>query len=210
MDFLDINQPMSREPLRVSLLILLLRGARSLSGRDVETGKYIGSEFNEPNFINGTYQSLQFTGIINYLILLEQIGSIFEPKNKEAIKRKNEICLALTYFSRLRGKEKEILAIYNLRNSLVHKFGLATCSKDDSFKFMFSQQRNSNVVELGVWNGDFSNKSDTTLTTIFIHDLADLIEDVYNEICAAWEVDKLKMKYSEKMDEFFSRFTITS
>lgn len=69
----------------------------------------------------------QFTGLINYLILLEQFGSIFIPKNQVKIKEKNGIFCSLKYYSKL--SDEQINAIKSLRNSLTHKFGLATEKK---------------------------------------------------------------------------------
>ncbi len=205
--FLDIKQPMSDNPIRISMLSRLLRGARSLSGRSVITGKYLKKEFNVANFEKQTYQPFQFMGVMSYLIFLEQIGSVFRPKGNTR-KTKRGILEALSHFSNM--DDKKALAIYSLRCSLSHNFGLATeNTRPDKFKFTLSIDRNEDIVTLGNWDGAFTNRSETTLTTIYIHDLIDLIENIYNSICKDWKDDKLEMLYSGKIDEFETRFTIS-
>lgn len=184
---ININQPMENSPTRYSTLALLLRGARSLSGYNVETGIYEMLELKEETFFNQTYHSFQFSGLISYLIFLEQIGSLFRPKDSYKIlsDESNGINCALSYFSTL--DENKISAIRALRNSLTHKFGLATQNKGvNSFKFTLSIERNSDILHLGNWSGDFTDKNETSFTTVFIFDLIDLIEMIYKEICKGW------------------------
>src|SRR5689334_2754493 len=114
--FLDIQQPMELQPTRFSTVALLLRGARKLSGRDLTSGEYVMNELNQENFKDQTYHTYQFLGLINYLIFLEQIGSIFKfPSTKT-----NGIHITLEKFSVL--TPQQIFAVRALRNSLAHNF----------------------------------------------------------------------------------------
>ena len=206
---LSVDQPMSENPTRFSTISLLLKGARSLSGRNLQTGVYELREFNETNFINGTYHSFQFTGLIDYLILLEQVGSIFKPINKSTID-KNPIPRALGYFTLLESKKIE--SVVGLRNSIAHKFGLATESspRNGSRKFALSNNRNVAVIDLPQtpWNGDFSDKSDATTTIVYLHDLIDLIESVYQSIISENKCGNIEMTLEGGIAELYARYTM--
>ncbi|HEY5370510.1 MAG TPA: hypothetical protein VIJ75_16115 [Hanamia sp.] len=209
---LDLNQPMTETPTRFSTIALLLRGGRKLFGCDLASGEYERNELNIENFENQTYHSFQFSGLINYLIFLEQVGSIFKPKNSIRINKTNGIFCSLKYFSSL-SDENKINSIKALRNSLTHKFGLATernPKEKPPRKFLISIERDSEIVKLPNknWDGEFSDKSDNTSTTIFIIDLIILIERVYQKIVEANKADKLEIVLNDGMEELKARFTI--
>ncbi len=208
---LDINQPMDENPTRFSTIALLLIGGRKLSGCNLDTGEYENNELNSENFVNLTYHSFQFSGLINYLIFLEQIGSIFKPKNLPEINQTNGIFCSLRYFSSL--SDDKIKAIKSLRNSLTHKFGLATENnpkEQPPRKFIISVERNVEIVKLPdiEWDGIFADKSTNTSTTIFIIDLITLIENIYRNILEKSEVDNLEIMLKDGMNELKTRFTI--
>jgi hypothetical protein len=212
---LDINQPMVEMPPRFSTIALLLKSGRKLFGCDLVSGEYKRNEINIENFANQTYLSLRLSGLINYLIFLEQIGSIFKPKNQtKTFTQTNGIFCSLKYFSTLSDDDDRIKAIKSLRNSLTHKFGLATEKNPTDKpprKFIISIERNSEIITLPNkdWDGTFSDKSDNTSTTIFIIDLVILIESVYQKIVEANKADELEMVLSDGIEELKARFTIT-
>lgn len=156
---LDINQPMEEMPTRFSTIALLLRGARKLTGCDLNSGKYEMNElFNKENFLDQTYHSFQLSGLINYLIFLDQIGSTFKPKDKSPIRITNGVFCALKYFSTV--DDPKIQTIRALRNSLAHQFGLATKEDPDlkpPRKFSLSTKRNADIIILPTkeWDGTF-------------------------------------------------------
>lgn len=121
---LEINQPMSKNPTRFSTIALLLKSSRKLFGCNLSSGIYEMNEIYQENFTDQTYQAFQFSGLINYLIFLDQIGSIFKSKNTMKSNKTNSIFCSLKYFSIL--EDSKIDAIVALRNCLTHKFGLAT------------------------------------------------------------------------------------
>ena len=205
---IDVNQPMAENPIRFSTIGVLLKGARKLSGRDLTNGEYVKNELNTQNFDEQTYHSNLLTGLINYLIFLEQLGSIFKIKNKSASKYTNPIYLALENFSTL--SEKKINVIRALRNSLTHNYGLATKNTGNNklmHKFIISIERNNEIVAfpLNEWNGDFSSKSDNSNTTIYIIDLIDLIEIVYLRLKEKLNSDNVDLKIS--FNELKARYT---
>lgn len=207
---LDLKQPMSENPTRFSNIVLVLKGARKLTGRNIESGIYEKNELNEFDLSNGLYHSLQFTGLINYLILLEQLGSIFKIKNNPTTSE-NGIFNALNEFSSLNNDSK-IKSLIALRNSLVHKFSLATEKKPNKkelqHKFALSLERNSKIVQIPntQWNGDFADKCDSSTTTIHLIDFAELAESVFLNINSQLEKGNLESRIVDV--ELAARYTI--
>jgi hypothetical protein len=209
---IDINQPMIDNPMRYSTIGILLKGARNLSGRRLSDGVYEMLELNSKNFAEQTYYSGLFTGLINYLIFLEQLGRIYKIiKGEEISNHTNEIAFILTKFTGL--NESEIFAIRALRNSLAHKYGLATQKENKVgliHKFTISIESNKDVVKLPLvaWSGDFSDKNEQTNTTIYVVDLIDLIEKVYSNLKEEIKITHITLNVGI-MDELKARFTIT-
>ena len=204
--FLDLNQPMEINPLRLSTMAILLKGARKMAGRNLMTGEYEMNEFTDENFEENLLTYLQFTSLINYLIFLEQIGALFKPKNSTSnLDDSNEIYHALYHFSDLNKIQRK--AIKSLRNTLTHKFSLATENKGKhSYRFSLSLEKDESVVTPKAWNGIHSNKSDSDLTTIYVHNLIELIESIYKKVISLWQKNNLDLRIS--LDELKSRFTI--
>jgi len=162
----------------------LLQSARKLSGRNPTTGKYEKLEFERESLEDGTFMPFYFTGIMSYLIFLEIMGDIAMRKGHKS-RFSNGIHIALECYSSF--NENQIKAIRALRNSLVHKFGLATKStaqKGMIHKFAISRDRNISAVQLPdkPWDGKYSEKGDDTNTTIYVFDLIDTIEEVYSRM----------------------------
>lgn len=211
---LDINQPMNDTELRFSTIMLLLRGARKLFGCDLDSGEYLMKEITEENILDGTYHSFQFSSIVNYLIFLEQIGSIFKPKNQDNLPPGyNGIARALIYFSDFSQSDGRIQALRALRNSLTHKFGLATEANPQMrppHKFIFNMEQNKKVIVLPLqpWNGDFSDRSEDSSTTIFLINLVELVEDIYQKVLNELRDNNLEPKHGLEIGELMARYTI--
>lgn len=207
-DILNPSKEFYEKTNRLSTINLLVKSSRKLSGFNLKTGSYEKSEYNEINFKEGIFLPFQFTGLINYLILLEQLGSAFKPKNTNSFKKTNGIYRSLKYYSDL--DDYSINCIINLRNSLVHKFSLSTETKKDNFHFILSSDRNINIVKKPIldWDGNYSNKNPNTYVTIFQIDLIFLIESIYSKILGNLENDNLELTLDKGMDELISRFTI--
>jgi len=207
-DLLNLEQPFSLSPVRFSTPILLLKGARKLAGRNLKTGVYEKKEFNDNNFDEGTYHSFQFMSISNYLILLEQFGGLFNNKLKSAITEEREIIRALESFTDMKSSVR--YAIYSLRNSLLHKFGLTTEIKPKPelmHKFTLSIDRNSDIVSIREkdWNS-FSDKDSKSNTIVYIIDLIDLIEKIYSDIIIGYKAGNIELRINE--EELKARYTI--
>lgn len=206
--FLDIDQPFEQTPARFSTVALVLKAARKLAGRNITTGIYEKGEYNDENFDEGLLYPFQFLAIISYLVFLEQIGRLFINKEKPELIEKNEIAFALKSFSAFYDEEK-INAIRGLRNGLVHKFSQTTEMKTEKmYKFHLSVEKNEEVVKLSnVPYEKFSDKSDDSATNIFIYDLFDLIENIFENVKKGIAEGTIDCKVEK--DELFSRFSIT-
>ncbi len=205
------KQPISKRPNRYSTIFLLLRSARKLFGCDIDTGVYKQKELNSENFNDQTYLPFQFTAIINYLIFLEQLGSIIKPKDKPKTHKKNGIFCSLKYYSHL--SDEQITAIKSLRDSLTHKFSLSTekkANRNDPIKFILSIETNSEIVKLPTtdWDGDFEDKSESSSTTIYILELVKLIEDIYTKIKNDLNSNNIELILEDGVEELKSRYTI--
>jgi hypothetical protein len=209
---LDIEQPISESPSRFSCVILLLKSARSLSGRNLESGNYEGKDVNVERFQQGSFMPLKFAAVLNYLILLEQLGSIFRPSGVSASFTTNPIENVLTHFSSLSDPSK-IKALVSLRNTLAHRFSLAT-EKAPRYKpprkFVFNLTRNKDIIDIPAieWTGDFGDKREETSTIVYIDDLIELIESVHANILEQHKACKLQLALAGGIEELKSRYTV--
>ena len=192
---------------RISTIKSLLKGAREYSGRNLQTGVYERKDINQYDFINELFEAKRFNGLISYLLLLELIGSIFQ--SKDTICNENGIRRALVLFSK-KIKGDSIFAIPSLRHSLVHRFSLCTEDKGDkSFKFKLNWCKNETIIKIPSvrWDGNFANSDEETYTEIYVENLIDEIEFIYNQ--AIYQLKNNLVEVEISIDELNSRYTIT-
>lgn len=199
------------EPNRYSCLVIALQDARKITGRDIITGN-ITNDFleNDQTFLN----PYSFIGLVNYLLILELIGEIFQLKTFSTNK-KNNIYKALKQFAHSIS-DKDIDTIIALRNSLAHNYGLINIphnTKEDKTKLHKFVLVNSADIDLikypnKLWNKDYADKSDDTSTEISLIKLQDLIESTYNNLIIEIENDSIELDLEKKIDELKARFTI--
>ena len=209
--FLSKNQPFKKEGEDVySMIICLLRSARHLSGVDLETGEFnISNTFDSME--KGLYFSFQFSGMLNYLMLLEQIGNLIEPKIIDKKTDEKGIKRALFFFAPKVNKDDRI-AIYQLRNSLAHNFALATENNKHPHKFVISIESSSEIIsrnKSGIkWDGDFAKKSEDVSTTVYLLNLIQLVEGIFSKVKIMAEEGKLNFNRKIGKDELFARYAI--
>lgn len=217
MNLMQFILGLEKEETRKSNFMLALKSARLHTGRDIDTG--IANSIYEmewelssrPEVIeNKLADSELFIGLTIYLILLEQIGSIFERTDiaKKTCHMKG-IKYALCIFSDLTDK-KEIEAINGLRNNLAHNFGLASDSRfpNNAHKFTLSFSNDAPIVKLPTkeWNCKYEDKSDDSSTVIGVYAFCNKVEQVVKNLIDIYRAGNLKFKLSE--EEIKSRFTI--
>lgn len=211
---LSTKQPFEHSPERFSTIALLLRNARHMTGRNLETGAYEKNELcNLEIDKNGLFEPQKFNGLINYLIFLEQLGHIF-IHDKTGKLNKIDILLK-QYAKNLNSDERN--AIRALRNALAHQFGLAIVSLNTktkkinpkfTHKFTLSIASGSSIIKLGKspWKGDFKDKSDETSTTVYIYKLHELAELILSKIQN--DISNNSISIRLPLEEIKTRFTI--
>jgi len=196
---------------RYSSFVLAIRDARSISGRDPESGENgLDILTNEKSFLSPN----SFIGLINYLLILEMIGKIFKIKNGSKIKKNNSIYKALHQFYNL--DEKDINTIIALRNSLAHNYSLVNIpyneieNNDKRHKFILCYSSNVNIIEYPTkpWDGQFSNKLDSSSTKIGIILLIELIEEIIRKVKYLYKNNLIELDLDNGIDELKTCFTI--
>lgn len=220
MSIVDIILGLKEEINRKSCLMMAIRSARHLTGRDIVTGKAEGILDMRTNVLmkdsvltHWLEDEHFFSGIAMYLIAIDCIGCVFDNKDKNTNK-KNGIGRALKLFSNL--DDRNVDAIIDLRNTLAHNFGLATeaiCgngkSKKHKHKYKLSFSDDAEAIKLPEkeWNGDFDNKDECCSTVIGVFSFCNLAETIIADVYKCQELGNLNLCISES--EAKSRFTIT-
>ncbi|MEP6683768.1 MAG: hypothetical protein ABJA35_10930 [Parafilimonas sp.] len=205
---LNVTDLMESSPFRFSCFSMALKAARENSGRNLLTGRYEGNEISCEVVTNGLYESKMFTATIMYLIILDQLGTIF----KKGVFSKDEsgIKVALKSFSSIKTEKGKISAFKTLRNSLAHNFGL--CSKEhkndkDFYKFALLYSRDDKLIELGEKTHDFASKQDKFYTSIGVHSFCELVEETIANLKAEIENGTAEL-IIEDIQEIKARFTV--
>lgn len=190
-DIIELLLGLKKAPNRKSCLLMAYNSAKALS-----TGACI-EEF-------GCIEAEYFSSLILYLIFLEQVGTIFKKASENSI----EIMRALEDFSTITSEEDR-RAIYYLRNTLAHNYGLATDNinpnkKNDKYKFILSYFGNLIKHADIPWSNDYSNRTDETSTTINIFRLMEIVDDVFENLKKNSENLALRIG----IDEILTRFTV--
>jgi hypothetical protein len=180
-------------------IVAALRDARKTTNRNQDTGEKI------PNTHHGSW-----LGAIGYLVLLNQIGNCFKPKNIAGV-RENSIVKALKYFTNL--NDNEINAIYALRCSFAHDYSLTNINRNPLRQHRFNVCVGDNFVVLlakNPWNGDMQNKDRNNITTISLEGLADLIESIFAKLIELLNRDELECILPGGPLELLNRYSFYS
>lgn len=164
----------------VSCFRAAVREARSLTGRNVDTGAL------RPRLKK---DKAQWAGTLTYLILLDQIGQVITPKRRPH--SSPPFIVALKEFApSLSTRDREML--YGLRCALGHEFGLANPGranmKDDPRRHLFtlyeSTERRLVVYPTRRWNGRYGARANhkTGITHLNTTELGNVIEEVIGRI----------------------------
>ena len=192
--------------------MIALNDARKITGRDIISGEYQLNIFESGNTLFNPYS---FIGIVNYLLILDMIGEIFEISTFSTNKH-NNIYKALKQFSLL--KNDDIDTCIAIRNSLAHNYGLINIPKDTKeystkrHKFVLDNQPNPPLIEYPHegqgWIGNFNDKSESSSTTIGYIKICDLVEEVYINLKTKAEEGLVLLALNQNIEELKARFTI--
>ena len=154
----------------LSCFTAALRDARGITGRDLET-------------VQKTDRSRlgSWLGAVCYLILIDQIGSCFRPKNRANHTEKNAFKTALALFTHLNPKDRN--ALWALRCSLAHDYSLVNFNPNAGkgthhFKLLYDSSAPLITHPATDWDGMYPFMNEENLTVINLEALGDLVEDI--------------------------------
>lgn len=182
-----------------SCLMLALRDARSISGRDEKTGIVINT--------TGNFSPHKWPAALLYLIILEQLGTCLKPTSSNL--QGYPIYLTLRYFSDL--AEKECKAIAALRHSFSHSFALFNIYRDNKTQILdtgkthvfrlIADELNPLIIipnDIDAWDGIFPIKNRKSITFINIWKLGDLVEEIVCNVRKEYAEDNIELLISEE------------
>lgn len=175
-----------------------LREARQMTSRDPDSGQ-------KREGVKGSW-----LGAVGYLILLDQIGKCFKPKNVLRAAG-TSIEQALQHFTQL--TTLEIKALYALRCAFAHDYSLQNISRKDptlTHRFAVRVGGTAKVVSLPSkpWNGDLKTVGTETQTTVSLEALGDLVEEIVVRLCDLASRDELEILLEGGSDELLRRYYV--
>ena len=187
----------------ISTIYLSLNSARFLTKNNLLILEYYNNKLENNLSEKGLNYELLLSGLLNYMIFLEQIGSLFYSQN--SIKQVIE-----TFFPNFFTDDEKV-SIVQFRNCFAHRFSLATENKGNSSrKFrleLHSLETEKPIIEANPkWEGDYSIKTNETDTIINVKSLIKFCENLYNHVISENEKGNLQLVMEEK--EIMAKFTI--
>lgn len=188
---------------RISTIYLSLNSARFLTKNNLLILEYYNNKLENNLSEKGLNYELLLSGLLNYMIFLEQIGSLFYSQN--SIKQVIE-----TFFPNFFTDDEKV-SIVQFRNCFAHRFSLAIENKGNSSrKFrleLHSLETEKPIIEANPkWEGDYSIKTNETDTIINVKSLIKFCENLYNHVISENEKGNLQLVMEEK--EIMAKFTI--
>jgi hypothetical protein len=175
-----------------------LRDARSVTGRDEDTG-----EVRYPKRLHN------WLGAVGYIVLLDQIGDCFRPGDVVRVTGSNTIEKALVYWAPEIDEDKRRV-VYALRNALAHDYSLYNHHPrgDTRYDFLFTLDRADRLVEHAErrWDGNYASHNPEMRTTVSVVAFGRLVEQIVDRIRAAFEDDRLQIELDGGVDELTNRY----
>ena len=186
---------------RISTIYLSLNSARFLTKNNLLVTEYSNNELEDALTEKAMNYEFLFSGLLNYLIFIEQIGGLFNLS----------IDLVVKHFFSNRFSDEQLNSLKQFRHSFAHRFSLATENKgDNSRKFMLNHQSPVNekpIVEANPkWDGNYDTKSDETDTVINVKSFINFCEEFYNKVVSENEKGNLQLTIQE--NEIMAKYTI--
>jgi hypothetical protein len=182
-----------------SSLVALLRDARGVADRDLETGIVIPGRL-----------SASWLGAAAYLVLLDQIGTCFQRRGRPE-PTVPFVVHTILEFSDVKA-EREAEALYALRNALAHDYSLFNPNAnvpERRHAFNYTVEMTDPLVKLPSiqWSGSYAARPPAEETTIVnLRKLGDVAEDVVTTLRALHAVGDLELRMS--LDEFRLRYRL--
>jgi len=196
------DQPFDRGRLSRSSFHALLTEARWAAGRDEQTGALLSS-----------VQGRRWLGTTAYLMLLDQIGSSFEPLTPENPSVSgNDFLRALAHFSAIQN-ERERKALYALRCAFAHDYSLFNRNRGDpelQHAFHLSVNSYAPAVHLPFlpWDGNYPPLPKgiplKQITEVNLPAVGDVVEGVVTKVRDLHAAGQLNLRPS--LPEFEMRY----
>jgi len=191
---------------RTSTIYLSLNSARFFTKNNLFVCEFSAPELENILTEKALIYEFLFSGLLNYLIFIEQIGGLLGLDIKKVIEK--------FFPNEFSNEEKE--SIYQFRNSFAHRFSLATQNKDlKSRKFRLEHKSNENEKPINEakekWFNDFKDdiykdKSDETDTVVNVKSFINFCEEFYNKVVSENENNNLLLVIQE--NEIMAKYTI--
>ena len=174
-----------------------LKDTRVSTGRDPQSGNVIDPQ-----------KTGSWLGSIGYMVLLDQIGSCFKPKNVQ-LARGNSIMKALGHFANLGNDEKQV--IYALRCALAHDYSLYNINaKEPKLTHNFALTKGSGFLirmPNTQWDGNYQNRNANNQTLVDLQELGNLVENICKNLFELANKDELEVILTNGTDELIQRYS---
>ncbi len=192
-----VDFPNGRKLKIISGFAACLKDTRISTGRDPQSGLVVDPQ-----------KTGSWLGSIGYMVLLDQIGSCFKPKNVPMVLG-NSIFRALSHFTKLNTTEKQI--IYALRCALAHDYSLYNIKKGEPrLTHNFALTKLSGILirmPEAQWDGNYLNRTTDNRTVVDLQELGDLVENICRCLFELAKRDELEIILSNGSDELIQRYT---
>jgi hypothetical protein len=179
----------------------ILRDAREDSGRCPDSG-----------IVKKEERTGHWLGSVGYMILLDQVGKCFKPRVAQAVVAGSAIEKCLTYWTP-ELSEREIGALYGLRNGLAHDYSLFNQNPKRlavQHLYRLDRARGQGVVRFGKsqWDGDYLNVNLDCETHVSLYEFGELVEEVARRVQTSAKNSELEVVLSGGSDELLQRYGI--
>lgn len=186
--FLEWNPQQIAEKMQgpFSSYVLLLRDARRITDRNIETG--------EKN-LNGKHDC--WLGCLGYLILLEHIGDLFQIEGQASTQSKG-IVSALEFFEPTLSEDNR-KTLYALRCAFAHSYALFNKHSDPMLRHLFLLTTGTVdpliTLPKKPWTGEFNDRGTEFQTIVNIDLVGDLVEGIHKKIRLLNDNKKLGLRW---------------
>lgn len=168
----ELLNPSVANQKKISTLVALIRDARKITGREIETGVLKADATPD--------QISCWLGAIGYLIFLEQVGKCLGSQ-------KDHVVHCLKHFQRYHSlDEPKMYAIYALRCSLMHDYGLINIPPKKkellTHHFSLTISETDAVIFKKQWDGELSTITSDNETVVDIKRIAEIAESIFRNL----------------------------
>lgn len=147
-------------------------------------------------------------GLCGYLILMDMIGDNLITKNTTEKNDYPNFVRGLVLFGNL--AELEACALYALRCSLLHGYGLVNYHYQDNKRHFFrlSQENNAQMIVLPEekWDGNLENMKNNNVTIVNIDLVGGFVEKIIAELKEMANKNELKIALTGGKDEMIKKY----